>query len=110
MGSSKIILIRLLRWLKDSSAAMLMGIGILLPSPESPKGANPPSTSDKQTIEQRVATVRRDLRDQQPGQSVNVDESDQTSTKKLTQWYNWPNWPNWYNWPNWPNWGNWFNR
>jgi hypothetical protein len=98
------------RRLRDCFAALLMGIGILLPSAESAKAANPPSTEDKQTIEQRVATVRRHLHNQQLRQGANVDKSDQTSNKRLAQWYNWPNWPNWYNWPNWPNWRNWFNR
>jgi hypothetical protein len=87
-----------------------MGIGISLPPAESAKGATPPSISDKQTIEQRVATVRRYLHNQQLGQSANVDKSDQTSTETLAQWYNWPNWSNWNNWPNWRNWGNWLNR
>jgi hypothetical protein len=108
MWSNKIT--RLLRYLKDILAALLMGIGILLPPPESAKAANPSSTSDIQTIEQRVATVRRHLHNQQLGQSANVDKSDQTSTERLAQWYNWPNWGNWNNWPNWRNWGNWFNR
>jgi hypothetical protein len=100
---------RLRRYLRDILAPMLIGIGILLPPPESVKAADPPSP-DKQTIEQRVAAVRRHLRGQQQGQSVNVDQSDQTSTERLTQWYNWPNWTNFRNFPNWPNWGNWFNR
>ena len=108
MWSNKTI--RFLPRLKKNLAALLMGIGIVLPPPEAARAAKPPVTSDKQTIEERVAIVRRHFHNQQLRENANGDKSDQTSTERLTQWYNWPNWGNWNNWPNWGNWGNWFNR
>jgi hypothetical protein len=103
-------IIRLQRYVTHVFALILVGIGISLPSPESAKAANPASTPDEKTIEQRVAAVRRDLREQQLRDNTTVDKTNQKSSERLTQWFNWPNWPNWGNWPNWPNWGNWFNR
>jgi hypothetical protein len=92
-----------LRLIRRTFAALLMGLGILLPRVESADAAKPSVTPDKQTIEQRVAAVRRHFHNQQSGDNVNGDKSDQISTGRLAQWYNWGNWPNWRNWPNWFN-------
>jgi hypothetical protein len=92
---------RLPRWLKDSFTALLMGVGILLPPPESAKAANPSATPDKQTIEQRVDKVRSYLHNQELRENANRDKSDQTSNERLTQWPNWTNWNNWNPWSNW---------
>lgn len=92
-----------LRLIRHTFAALLMGISILLPRTESANAAKPSVTPDKQTIEQRVAAVRRHLHDEQLREDANGDKSDQPSMRKLTQWYNWGNWPNWRNWPNWFN-------
>jgi hypothetical protein len=107
MWSNKIT--RFLRRLKESSAALLMGIGILLPPSGSTNTAKPPSAPDKQTIQQRVTNIRQHLRSEHLRQQAKQDEdnSDQRSNERLSQW--WPNWPNWNNWNNWRNWGNWNN-
>jgi hypothetical protein len=104
---------RLLHSVKDTFAALLMGIGILLPPSGSTDTAKPPSPTDRQTIQQRVTNVREHLREEHLRQHPKQDQdnSDRGSNERLSQWWpNWPNWPNWNNWNNWRNWGNWFNR
>ena len=93
------------RRLKDLPSPLLMGIGILLPPPEPTSAAKPPATSDEQTIEKRKLLLLGAIFITNNCERTPTETNlDQTSTERLTQWYNWSNWPNW------PNWGNWFNR
>ena len=89
MWSNKIT--RLLRRLKENFAALLMGIGILLPPSGSTNTAQPPSPPDRQTIQQRVTNVRQHLRNEHLRQHAKQDEdnSDQGSNERLSQY--WPN-------------------
>jgi len=86
----------LLRRVKESGAAVLVGVGFLLPLRSTSAAESPPPES--KTIQDRVETVREQLRQrgvQNDGQPTASPDG------KVAQWQNWPNWNN--TWPNWNN-------
>lgn len=65
-----------------------------------------------QTLEDRVARIRKEIESRQVRTSVDPQASSselasskgERSKELYSQWGNWNNWRNWGNWGNWSNW------
>lgn len=82
--------------LKGGSAAFALGASLLLPSGEA-TATQPTLDSPQQTISQRIARVREQLRRQDNLDAPAPASNTLRDYKQLSQ-YPWANWPNWRNW------------
>jgi len=97
------LLDRLQGLLKTSVGGLVIASATVATTP-APVEASTSSPTNRPTISQRVAEVRK----QAAPAATHADSSVADSLLAWGNWNNWRNgWPNgWHNWHNWRNWGN----